>query len=654
MTRMQTLLFLAALALPLGNGPSLIEQADSFHATYTATSSKERKELFEKALDLLELLEEDGSNDAVERLARFVEFPELAESAISHLADTENSQVDSYLHRWLLAPEENDGQLQMPWATCRRATILRTCAKSGCRFSRDTLEKVVMTDDHERLLEALLDYCQEQLCYPYVEMLLELLDRASAEPPDEADELEIQVHLFTDAIDLGLKQLTQDAVKKSSKDKKDRTSLSPQDSVSGVVKKILALLERTARNQQKHPAARAVALRVLAARLHESVGRLATKTLSERNIGPFLAVEAAKAAAIVRENAAAENVTSFLRKWVKTHKKSGALEGEITSMLETLVPIGARQARKTVRSLAKSKALYLRAAAVSALPLLDLDQAKPRIKSALGHKHWRIRWAAIEACRLLRNRVAVDLLLERMPKEKGRLQYDLLLALQDLTGTTIPYEPADWRKWWDYSRKTYQSPEEQTNTDTATIVVAPDNPKATYFGLRVISRRVCFVLDVSGSMGDDLNFEGNEAHPRIGILKRQLVNLVEHLNKRTFFNVYFFETHYVKLFKNLVPASKKNHRKMLRFVEQREAMGGTNLFDPLEEALRDPHVDTIYVLSDGQPTAGRLISQKAIVNTVEKINRRRRIQINTIAIGEESELLRQIATISGGAYRHVE
>lgn len=103
----------------------------------------------------------------------------------------------------------------------------------------------------------------------------------------------------------------------------------------------------------------------------------------------------------------------------------------------------------------------------------------------------------------------------------------------------------------------------------------------------------------------------------------------------------------------VVEMGEKLRGDALRFVHAQRAGGGTNLFDAVAMAFADELVDTVYVLSDGQPNMGSVIGTEAIRRAVKQMNSYREIQIHCIAIGDDSEVMRLLAEDSGGEYRNV-
>lgn len=59
-------------------------------------------------------------------------------------------------------------------------------------------------------------------------------------------------------------------------------------------------------------------------------------------------------------------------------------------------------------------------------------------------------------------------------------------------------------------------------------------------------------------------------------------------------------------------------------------------------------MDTIYLLSDGAPGAGRFVRPDEILREVEKLNAARQVANHTISIGMQSPLLAALAAQNGG------
>ena len=78
--------------------------------------------------------------------------------------------------------------------------------------------------------------------------------------------------------------------------------------------------------------------------------------------------------------------------------------------------------------------------------------------------------------------------------------------------------------------------------------------------------------------------------------------------------------------------------------------GATNVHAALERAFADAEVDTIFLLTDGQPSAGFLVAPEAILREVRRWNVGRGVRIHTVAIGGRSDFLERLAADSGGEH----
>jgi hypothetical protein len=81
---------------------------------------------------------------------------------------------------------------------------------------------------------------------------------------------------------------------------------------------------------------------------------------------------------------------------------------------------------------------------------------------------------------------------------------------------------------------------------------------------------------------------------------------------------------------------------------QQKPKGSTNLFDALEAALLLRGVETVYLLSDGDPTS--LTDDDAILEAVRQLNHETRAAVHCVALGGSSRLLRRIAEATMGTY----
>ena len=172
------------------------------------------------------------------------------------------------------------------------------------------------------------------------------------------------------------------------------------------------------------------------------------------------------------------------------------------------------------------------------------------------------------------------------------------------------------------------------------------------------SDQVAFVFDVSGSMeygaiqldGDD---KKEEPGTPFSVMKSQLVKLLRGLPPKARFNLIAYSDKPIPFKKSLVVRSRGSLKAASKFLDKLSAGGETNIYDALLAALSDPEVDTIFLLTDGEPSRGARIAAFDILEGIAENNRFRRVVINVIQIGRDQELMHRLADANGGQLRHL-
>ena len=322
---------------------------------------------------------------------------------------------------------------------------------------------------------------------------------------------------------------------------------------------------------------------------------------------------------------------------------------------------------------AKSDDPELRSLAIQVLGRTGDRSHLSKLLDALQDPAWSTRLSALLALEGLRDKDAIPALIDRMALEEGRMRMEFAFALWRLTGQPFQDRAEDWRAWWKRSGETFQllSESELARVETGEaewrlkqttrVDSAPVSRREvpTFFGIHIVSHRVTFVFDVSGSMNEKLHgvYEptGKTGYTRMDILRKELEKCVRGLDPEAHFNlVSFSKTIGIWKSGGLAPATEKNREDALAFVAQVAPLGATNLYDALKTAFADPDVDTIIVISDGEPTDGGQTDQLIIREHVKRWNEQRRIVIDTIAVGGQFQILQWLAADSGGAHVHFE
>jgi Mg-chelatase subunit ChlD len=167
----------------------------------------------------------------------------------------------------------------------------------------------------------------------------------------------------------------------------------------------------------------------------------------------------------------------------------------------------------------------------------------------------------------------------------------------------------------------------------------------TFYGMKVHSRRMIFVLDISGSMN-------------IPYAKLNLRNAYTTLSSREQFALvcYDHQVYFWPPQKRLVAATNDTRQEADVWVDALRGGGSTNIYDALKMAFEicvgGDHADTIYFLSDGFPTSGQTTQAHEILQAVAQWNRNNQVVINTIGIGQHDiELMSSLAAAHRGVYR---
>lgn len=286
---------------------------------------------------------------------------------------------------------------------------------------------------------------------------------------------------------------------------------------------------------------------------------------------------------------------------------------------------------------------------------------RPQIEvlaAALDHADWSTRCCAVDALLEMKDKKVVPLLIARMPQDPGRLSKRIAEVLWELTAQPFGEDHVAWSTWWKEAGEKFEI------ASAAQLAKAEEERKrkrltertrtpAKFFGLEIVSRRVLFVIDVSGSMIEAMYGRTYEGRPaaRIDVVRQEAIAAIERLDSGALFNVYAFSNGVEKWQDRSAGTNDAASRKSaITWVERLGASGGTNIYDALQLAFEDPDVDTIYLLSDGQPTAGEETDPHRIREDVAFWNRHRKVQIHTIAVGDSLELLEWLAEDSGGQH----
>lgn len=310
-----------------------------------------------------------------------------------------------------------------------------------------------------------------------------------------------------------------------------------------------------------------------------------------------------------------------------------------------------------------SKEWEQRAHALRVLSFAGGPLGAVELEKALDDKKWQVRSAAYRGLARFRQRHSIELLINGLEKEKGRLLADIQWSLEQLTGEGLQANYRDWKNWWDrVSVGGYLVPSAEEVAKMMKKDEAKDVRTAVAEGLYgpIYSEKVAFLIDISGSMQAGTETQGT----RLEIAVRELSRvLLDQVTKDTYFNVLAFSEEVHPFHRRLTRGSSSKVKKSIEMLEKLESGGETNAYGALKAAFADPDVDTIYLLSDGVPTVGEQSIPQLILMDIETWNRDRRVIINTIGFFpgdaknqdkiEAREFLRNLAHAHEGFYKEI-
>ncbi|MEQ1892754.1 MAG: HEAT repeat domain-containing protein [Planctomycetota bacterium] len=350
-----------------------------------------------------------------------------------------------------------------------------------------------------------------------------------------------------------------------------------------------------------------------------------------------------------------------LEKLLKEKQESSLL----VAALEALTRIRAEDEawRATLASYATHADEGVRNAVLEALGKTRDVAHLPILLAGLAHPGWSTRLTAARALEELHALEGLGAMCERIAIEDGRMRVEFGEILTRMTGQPFRTDGKQWQRWWKDTGAGYRFPnstelakllrerEDRADRQTSRSFRGVD-VDSRFFGLRIASHHVAFVVDVSGSMEEPLpGSRAGKGPTRMEAAKKELLACFDALEGGTHFNIVTFSQNASSWRREAVEATEQSFTDAQEFVAGLGGLGGTNLYGGLELAFEDPEVDTIFLLSDGEPSQGELIDPQAIREAVQGWLAKRQVVIHTVSIGERFPLLEWLATDSGGAYR---
>jgi hypothetical protein len=310
------------------------------------------------------------------------------------------------------------------------------------------------------------------------------------------------------------------------------------------------------------------------------------------------------------------------------------------------------------------------------------------VSKELSAGAWQVRSAAAECLGGIAEWKSIEALISRMEIESGRIRVDIRNALKRITRDDLGLKPEYWREWWE---------KEKTKRGGRAPAPKKEPPKGrheygapTYYGLRVFSQGLGYVLDTSKSMTMEIEVQAgwlkkhSRTYPAAGkkyhLALREVEASLKSLDPRARFNLYFFRTTASAWKKAMLPASPSNVTSAVNRMTAEEPRPPrrsrpgeqiastaqnyrTNYIDVfrlvfgLKVGGQAPNLattpDSMFFLTDGKPTAGEIRDPDTLVSWFEERNQFARIRMNIVTFGHAEsnmEFLKKLAEDNGGAF----
>ncbi len=297
------------------------------------------------------------------------------------------------------------------------------------------------------------------------------------------------------------------------------------------------------------------------------------------------------------------------------------------------------------------------------------DDALTQVLKLLRDPVWAVRLAAIRALHHIHDKRVISALIDQLGKEGGRLREDLHDLLVQQTHVDFQLNAERWLRWWNETHESF------TFKTVIRHTYLKRKYAVQYHDVDTCSKKFIFLLDLSSSMNAMVDVKkvagrtygpGDLRKKKIDVAKTELVRLLRTFDKNMLFNIITFSEKTATWKKNVTAASKGVVKQAEKYVWELKvpSRSATNIYDALNAAFDmvdagfakrkyESIVDTMFLLSDGKPTAGAVTDVDMILRTIEERNRIHGIKIHTFALGGAADafFLKRLAKITGGEFQ---
>jgi len=267
--------------------------------------------------------------------------------------------------------------------------------------------------------------------------------------------------------------------------------------------------------------------------------------------------------------------------------------------------------------------------------------------SRVAGENYGLRHAIVCALGSMKGTAGIDALIRILPQLEGQLQYEAIARLTLRTGEEFGDRTEEWIAWQQSREPNWSGPRVDPSEPPRELAWNATLPR--FFRVPIYAKRVLFVVDMSGSMRTMV-----EGKTRLEATQEELANAIKALPEDSLFGVIAFNDRVQPWAIQPKLATSDNKTAAIQAVWSLNAQGKTAVNDALEVALGyNGYLEQILLLTDGRPTAGKLVETAPIVSNITGRNQFRRVRIDTIGLdttGEAEQLLQQLSEQNHGHY----
>ncbi|MFT7678052.1 MAG: Mg-chelatase subunit ChlD [Planctomycetota bacterium] len=283
-----------------------------------------------------------------------------------------------------------------------------------------------------------------------------------------------------------------------------------------------------------------------------------------------------------------------------------------------------------------------------------------RMRLMLLSTDWREVARAVELSVGLKTERRVPLLIDSLSAWQRRMKMgtgskrvidDIVRALRGISGRSAGTNPHNWITWW-MAVRAGKTPLHAKPTGDRQVT------SSGFFGLRPVTDKVTFIIDISGSMQATWL---TDTHSRYVEAVEQMMVFLQGMGERGQFNVILFNDQPLRSTPQLVKARATTLEQARQSLLSREPGGGTNLRSAVELALRldskgrvDPErltADTFVVLCDGETQSG----SRWVKPLFDRIQADAQLRIHTVLIGTQGDgTLEALSKATGGDFVRID